>query len=61
MNIFVLIEDKKLFLFYTYNSLIRIRKAEKNLESGSKSGLKYYRKKFNAQKFDCPHEYVYLD
>ncbi len=28
---------------YTYNSLIRTRKAEENLESGSKSGLKYYR------------------
>jgi hypothetical protein len=34
---------------YTCISLIRTRKAEKNIESGSKSGLKYQREKFNLK------------
>ena len=46
----VKLKKEFLLLFqYTYNSLIRTRKAEENLESGSKSGLKYYRKKFNLK------------
>jgi hypothetical protein len=34
---------------YTRNSLIQTRKAKKIIESGFKSGLKYYGQKFNLK------------